>query len=396
MLAMHINQIKNEKNGSSLGRVNLMSQKQVVFLLAGLIACGSGCDKHGIAAIENTERTSVLYRKAFTAEQSGNLDEAIQLYNRLLVEEPKSFSAHFQLATLLQDHAEDYIGAIYHYKQYLYLRPETEKSTLAQDRVRIAEQLLAPQILKKVGDSVQGISQAHLLKENERLNRIITALEGEKSVLMEGKAEAEKELGTLRGDNTRLRELLRKMRVNETVSEPAASLTQRIGDAVKSVTDEETAVKTDTKSLRALRKEAAAISENSGKAMGRKPLVDVPSTEAVLQKVQSRLTGPSEPPVTTAHADATEKTKAEPVPPRKVDKNSLSAFSLFGKEDHKESNTKTRGEQKTYVVQPGDTLFRVAEKFYGDSMGWKRIRDANRARIDPDGRIRAGQIIVVP
>jgi len=393
---MHINQIKNEKNEGSLGRGSLKSPKQVVFLLAGLMACGSGCDKHDVAAIENTERSSVLYRKAFTAEQSGNLGEAIQLYNRLLVEEPKSFSAHFQLATLLHDHAEDYIGAIYHYKQYLYLRPETEKNTLAQDRIRIAEQLLAPQILKKVGDSVQGISQAHLLKENERLNRIITALEGEKSVLMEGKAEADKELSTLRGDNTRLRELLQKMRVNETVSESAGSLTQRVGDAVRSVTNEEPIIRTDTKSLRALRKEAVDISETGGKATGRKPLVDVPSTEAVLKKVQTRLTGPSEPPVTPVHAEVTEKTSAEPVPPHKIDKTSLSTFSLFGKEDKKESTTKPRGEQKTYVVQPGDTLFRVAEKFYGDPMGWKKIRDANRTRIDPDGRIRAGQIIVVP
>ena len=373
-----------------------MSQKQVVFLLAGLMACGSGCDKHGIAAVENTERTSVLYRKAFTAEQSGDLDEAIQLYNRLLVEEPKSFSAHFQLATLLHDHAEDYIGAVYHYKQYLYLRPETEKSTLAQDRIRIAEQLLAPQILKKVGDSVQGISQAHLLKENERLNRIITALEGEKSVLVEGKTAADKELGTLRADNTRLRELLQKMRVNETVSEPPRGLTQRAGDAVRSVNEEEPITKTDTKSLRALRKEAMDISENGVKTPGRKPLVEVPSTEAVLKKVQTRLTGSPETPATTAHADATEKINAEPVSSRKVDKTSLSALSLFGKEDKKEGNTKPRGEQKTYVVQPGDTLFRVAEKFYGDSMGWKKIRDANRTRIDPDGRIRAGQIIVVP
>ena len=51
---------------------------------------------------------------------------------------------------------------------------------------------------------------------------------------------------------------------------------------------------------------------------------------------------------------------------------------------------------KTYVVQPGDSLFRVAERFYGDATQWKKIREANRARIDPDGRIRAGQIIVVP
>jgi nucleoid-associated protein YgaU len=38
----------------------------------------------------------------------------------------------------------------------------------------------------------------------------------------------------------------------------------------------------------------------------------------------------------------------------------------------------------------------VAEKFYGDATHWKKIRDVNRANIDPDGRIRVGQVIVVP
>jgi hypothetical protein len=75
--------------------------------------------------------------------------------------------------------------------------------------------LLAPQILRRVGDSVQGISQAHLLNENTRLNRIITTLEGEKSVLLEEKTRSEKELAALQGDNTRLREILKRMRVSE-------------------------------------------------------------------------------------------------------------------------------------------------------------------------------------
>ena len=72
------------------------------------------------------------------------------------------------------------------------------------------------------------------------------------------------------------------------------------------------------------------------------------------------------------------------------------ALSLFGRGEKKEKAAKAPGEMRTYVVQPGDTLFRVAEKYYGDSTHWKKIRDANRTRIDPDGRIRAGQIIVVP
>ena len=351
--------------------------------LAVLVAgCGGESD---IAKSENNERGSALYRKAFAAEQSGDIKEAIRLFNKVLIEEPHSFSAHFQLATLLQDHAEDYVGAIYHYKQYLYLRPDAEKSTLAQERIRIAEQLLAPQILRKVGDSVQGISQAHLLKENERLNRIITTLEGEKSVLNEGKATAETELARLKGDNERLRQILSKMRVSEEASAPSESLLKRVEAAVQSAEGEK-AAKPDSKALRALRDEASAISEGGGKTETRKPLVDVPSTETMLQKVQTHLAGESE----AAAIPPSDK------PSDKPDKSVLNSLSLFGKGDKKEKPSKTAGEMRTYVVQPGDTLFRVAEKFYGDSTKWRKIRDANRTRIDPDGRIRAGQIISVP
>jgi 5'-nucleotidase len=51
---------------------------------------------------------------------------------------------------------------------------------------------------------------------------------------------------------------------------------------------------------------------------------------------------------------------------------------------------------RTYVVQPGDTLYRIAERLYGDAEEWKRIREANAGRIDADGRVRAGQILQVP
>lgn len=367
-----------------------MVQVGVILLIAGLACFGPGCSgDSGLAKDETNERGSALYRKAFAAEQSGDLKEAVRLFNKVLIEEPHSFSAHFQLATLLQDHEEDYVGAIYHYKQYLYLLPESEKSTLAQERIRIAEQLLAPQILRKVGDSVQGISQAHLLKENERLNRIITTLEGEKSVLSEAKVAAETELSKLKGDNERLHEILTKMRVSETVPEQPKSLMKRVEAAVQADNSEKTTAKTDVKALRA---EAAALAEDGGKTTPRKPLVEMPSTEAVLKKVQSRLEGAPETPSAPPVADKTGKSDTADKP----DKPDISALSLFGKGDKKEKVARTGKEPRTYVVQPGDSLFRVAEKYYGDSTKWKIIRDANRTRIDPDGRIRAGQIIIVP
>lgn len=365
-----------------------------VSLSIGLLLACSGCVKSDVASVEMAERDSAIYRKARVAEQSGDIKEAIRLYNRVLLDEPKSFSAHFQLATLLQDQEENYVGAIYHYQQYLYLRPESEKSTLAKERVRICEQLLAPQILRKVGDSVQGISQAHLLKENERLNRAITTLEGEKSLLVEEKLNADKELSSLRGDNARLREILNKMRVGETVAPPSESILRRADSDVRANEDDASPAtkRLDAKALKALREEAAAASAGSG-VTDRKALVEVPSTEEVLKRVQTRLSGEPETPKPSVQADTP--VAVPVVKSEKPDKSAFSALGLFGKDDKREKTTKG-GEQRTYVVQPGDTLFRVAEQFYGDSTQWKRIREANRTRIDPDGRIRAGQIIVIP
>jgi nucleoid-associated protein YgaU len=53
-------------------------------------------------------------------------------------------------------------------------------------------------------------------------------------------------------------------------------------------------------------------------------------------------------------------------------------------------------EPKTHVVLPGETLYGIAEKYYGDSTHWKKIRDANKTLVDPTGRIRAGQVLIIP
>jgi nucleoid-associated protein YgaU len=51
---------------------------------------------------------------------------------------------------------------------------------------------------------------------------------------------------------------------------------------------------------------------------------------------------------------------------------------------------------RTYVVQPGDTLFRIAERHYGDGAKWPTVQDANKSRISSDGRVRVGQILLIP
>lgn len=51
----------------------------------------------------------------------------------------------------------------------------------------------------------------------------------------------------------------------------------------------------------------------------------------------------------------------------------------------------------TYVVQPGDTLSRIAGRVYGDSKKWQVIYEANRAALPggPQG-VRVGQTLLIP
>jgi len=361
----------------------------MVTIAGALLVCSTGCNRQDVSALEAQERTSSLNKKAREAELSGNTKEAIRLYREILVCEPRSFSAHFQLAAMLQDVEQNYIDAIYHYNQYLAFRPSSEKGTLAQERIRIAEQLLAPQILRRVGDSVQGLTQAHLLKETDRLNQSITKLEGEKSVLLEENETLKKKLASETADAERMRALLRKIRGTDAESADVAPLARRevpessvTRSDMRTLKDQAKTTSTDTATrradVRAMRDEAAVIS-------GAKPqkVQEATTADETLKKVQARV---------AAEQAATKRTADIPAILAPLPSTQSATTAAHA--------TKTAApatpEKRTYVVQPGDTLFRVSEKFYGDATHWKRLRDANRTTIDPDGRIRAGQVIVVP
>ena len=49
-----------------------------------------------------------------------------------------------------------------------------------------------------------------------------------------------------------------------------------------------------------------------------------------------------------------------------------------------------------YTIQSGDTLSKIAKKFYGDAAKWPKIRDANRAKIPNPDLIRAGDTLTIP
>jgi tetratricopeptide (TPR) repeat protein len=362
---------------------------RTIYLCTGLLLSLflTGCGRLGISEYEKAQRGNALFSQAVNAEESGDVDGAIELYKRVMIDEPKAYSAHFMLATLLHDHAEDYIGAIYHYKRYIELEPESEKHDLAKQRISIAEHLLAPKILKKVGDTATGVSEARLLQDKIRLNGIIATLEGEKADLSEQVQKSDKMLKDLSEENVRLRKIVEKMKGDSFVELPDQTLKERIKDARSSDGGGTTGF--SRTELESLRREAADMKEGKPSDTVKKPVVEVPSVKSVLEKVQNRLTG-------DAPAGADRKAELDKEARDATTDGDLTRYSLFNIPGEDAKEDESADEKQSYVVQPGDTLMRISTRFYGDGTKWKKIQKANRGQIGPDGRVRAGQNIVIP
>ena len=51
---------------------------------------------------------------------------------------------------------------------------------------------------------------------------------------------------------------------------------------------------------------------------------------------------------------------------------------------------------KRYTVKSGDTLSKIAKQMYGDASQWKRIHEANRAKIPNPDLIHPGDELTIP
>lgn len=51
---------------------------------------------------------------------------------------------------------------------------------------------------------------------------------------------------------------------------------------------------------------------------------------------------------------------------------------------------------QTYVVQSGDTLSKIAQRYYGDASLYNKIFDANRDVLKDPNKIQPGQKLRIP
>ncbi len=58
--------------------------------------------------------------------------------------------------------------------------------------------------------------------------------------------------------------------------------------------------------------------------------------------------------------------------------------------------TGTTGQEQTYTVVAGDSLSKIAKRFYGDASLWPRLHEANRDQITNPDLIHPGQRLKIP
>jgi len=273
----------------------------------------TGC-RPSVAEREARDRELPLFQKARAAEQQGHLDDAIKLYNETLLANPRAFSAHLSLAILQQEHAQDYINAIYHYQRYLDLQPGADKADLAAQRKKLSEQFLTQQLIRTNADAADALHN-RLMQEIDILKGQIISLQSDKTALTRTNTTLQAAVKSHESEIARLK------RLNERLTVPAPA-----------------------------------------------PQQTTPPRRPEIPNIQNEKTAPRPAPVPAIITPAP--TPAQTPPPQPAP-------------------------PRTHVVQQGETLYRIAERYYNDPAKWEQIRDANQALMT-DGRLRVGQTLVIP
>lgn len=77
-------------------------------------------------------------------------------------------------------------------------------------------------------------------------------------------------------------------------------------------------------------------------------------------------------------------------------------MGIFDKKDKPDfsdvssGSSSTASQARTYTVVSGDSLSKIAKRFYGDASQWKRIHAANVDKVPNPDLIHPGQELIIP
>ena len=327
-----------------------------LWTLAAALAALTACDPSASRSLRD-EREDRLYQSAMADYKAGRVDAAAKGFEAVVRASPSNAEARFQLGCLLHDAKKDFAGAFCAYSEYLMRSPDSEKAALARQRLAVCERELAVTLAER-----------HKLVADKSAGDALEALRREAREAKARVAQLEKQLASAKAQQEALvseRKLLLAAARGEDESLKAAAKpdVREIKDLLDEK-DEDAGHVAFADDLAALR------AEGREEATDRAAIAGAAAALRGEEKAEAALAGSSLlPPRSTGDVVRAEKPSQE---------------------------GRLAARPPTYEVQEGDTLYKIAVRFYGSIRAWKLIRDANKALISTDGRVQAGETIRLP
>ncbi len=367
----------------------------LVVLTTLSLLCWTGCDRNAAAEKERRERTNALFADAVLAADRGDVTSAKALYGQILAQDPTNSTAHLNMAMLLHDYDKDYLSAIVYYRQYLALQPDSEKAAMVKGRESAAHTLFIStleaditakaqaELKKELADAVtKNTALAHELKmktaevealksEVKELRRLVDALRTAEKTALRTAEESGREISRLKNSLAEEKAKQVAAKTTHTVSDARQEVEQLKVEMAAIEAEEEINEDESSAMINSIRQDMADLKREDPKPEAAQPVVQDDSARKAAEAARK----------------AAEAKQAE--------QNEQTRSAAEGQQDSEMiASTPTAGQK--YLVRPGDTLSKLSREAYGSSGQWKRIRDANRSTTNPDGRLRAGEVILIP
>ncbi len=159
----------------------LIARRLRPFAFAVVLSLSTACDRSAPVSDAAAEQ-EVNYLRAKKLYEQQDFPAAAEFYKKTLSVNSDFAKAHLELGLLSDDKLGDPVAAIYHYRRYLELRPDSEKRKLVEDFIERAKVSLAAKLPQSPvvdpGELTRLQSEkAALLQENAMLRSHVAELE---------------------------------------------------------------------------------------------------------------------------------------------------------------------------------------------------------------------------
>jgi tetratricopeptide (TPR) repeat protein len=294
-------------------------QSVIVLLTAVALLLAVGCERGDPQAL-SSEADEANFRHGQQLVKQGRSQEALAAFLKVIAKRGESApESHLEAGLLYLDQVKDPLAAIYHFRKYLELLPNSRQAVYVRGRIDVAKREFARTLPAQPLESQPGVD---LLEKIDRLQRENEQLRTELSVMREGAPSP-------------------LTRSRATLAEIGAASSER--------------------------------EEDPRSSPFLNPRVLMPGSSG-----ESPVSLASELPTTQGQAPVIE---AAPVPaPRMVPTKP----------------TPPSAGSRRHTVVKGDTLFSLAQRYYGNRSRWRDIYAANRDQLPSENALRLGMELTIP